>query len=96
MSDSTGAEPQGSAPLAHLKAISALPVERGYQGPAGVFIHKDELTELFNLLEANPHKWNRRLRVVLAGYILYLISEGILDGAMVAEEIQVNRSRPGR
>lgn len=70
-----------SSPLSqeHLEQVSKCDVW-GYNGPGGVSIHSDEIVELFNLLEANPRDWNRRLRIVSAGWILYLQSEGILDG----------------
>jgi hypothetical protein len=60
----------------------------GYRGPAGVSIHTVEIVELFNLLEANPRDWNRRLRVVCAGWILHLQQEGKLDGHFQVTEKQ--------
>lgn len=49
-----------------------------YHGVGGVIIHPGELGHLFNLLQDNPHPWSRRLRRVVAAYILHLRAEGKL------------------
>lgn len=77
----------------YLEHLSSADV-KGYKGPAGVSIHTEETVDLFNLLEANPREWNRRLRVVLAGWIIHLHDEGKIDGHF--EVMEKNRNTPGR
>lgn len=90
-----GASTEAPSPLtqAHLEQ-TARDETTGYRGPAGVSIHTAEAVEMFNLLEANPREWNRRLRVVLAGWILHLQSEGKIDGHF--EVTEKTRGYPGR
>jgi hypothetical protein len=51
-----------------------------YHGTGGIIIHPGELGPLFNLLQDNPRDWNRRLRRVVAAWMLHLMAEGKLDG----------------
>lgn len=90
-----GASTEAPSPLsqAHLEQVSRDEAS-GYRGPAGVSIHSSEVVEMFNLLEANPREWNHRLRVVLAGWILHLQSEGKIDGHF--EVTEKTRGIPGR
>lgn len=62
----------------------------------GIIVHYQEATDLFNLLEANPHAWNRRLRATLAGWILHLIKQGKLDGHFEVVDERAPNTSPGR
>ena len=86
--------------LSHLEEVAGFTLEdvqHTEQKPctrSGVVIHSDEAAELFNLLEANPREWNRRLRVTLSGWLLHLVKEGKIEGYL--EATQKEKATPTR